>query len=283
MMSFFAAIQPYLVLILPLLLINFLTHFVYFYRAGGAYLQQISPPRTGKMTYLIAGNLNQPLTAFRFLADEIMGEGVTAVNYLPSGFKPERIAGQIIKDIDENYYHAVVYTISVGDQVGHYIRRVCDNKVPVIAINPCTTPIFLKKPIYYVMKIFTPILMIIDWALGWLSEIKWIPASGNRYSLTLLFTQWFQIAYGPHVSFRKDQTIPLGIICSRRDEFLDNDNIDMVYPQATTEYIDSTHGNTINDGKKYLAGIRALERYAGGDFWKYSKLLYIRDREYAEH
>lgn len=283
-MSFFAAIQPYFVLILPLLLINFFTHLIHFYHAGGAYLQQISPPQTNRhMSYLIAGNLNQPLTAFRFMANEIMSDGVTAVNYLPSGFKPEYIADQIIRDIDENYYHAVVYTISVGDQVGHYIRRICGNKVPVIAINPCTTPIFLKKPIYYALRIFAPVLVVIGWLLGWLSEIKWIPASGNRYSLTLLFAQWFQIAYGPRVSFRKDQTMPLGIICSRRDEFLNNDNIKMVYPQAITEYIDSTHGNTIGDGNKYLSGIRALERYADGDFWKNTQFLYIRDREYADH
>lgn len=283
MMLFFAAIQPYLVFIVPLFIINIVTHWAYARDSSFANLQRISPPRQDNhMVYLVAGNLNQPFTAFGFMLSEAMQSGVTAVNYPPSGFQPDRIAHQILSDIDDHRYEAVIYTISVGDQVGYYIRQSSQGRdIPVITINPCTSPDFLKTPFRILMKIFTPILVAIGWLLGWISELEWIPACRHRYSLALLFAQWYHIAYGPTLSTLDEP--PLGIIYSRRDQFLDNDHIEAAFPHVISEYIDTSHANTVGDGARYLTGLRALYRYLDHDIWHYARPIYIRDDEYARN
>lgn len=230
------------------------------------------------MTYLIAGNLNQPLTAFKFLKPELSG-ALTYAQFRMMGWNAQATAENIAKEVkDRNFAKVNVYTISLGDHVGRYLEEYLGGEceLQIVAINPCTDVSFLRKPLDVLLKIGSPIFEAVCHGLGWLSAIPLIPApEGNHYSLMLLADQHWSIAYD-HPQHLIENTI--GVICSRLkldDETGKNDNDGLLENAAIRSYfwrgveaademlvitIPTSHGDTLNYDYEYLFGVQQILR-----------------------
>lgn len=222
----------------------------------GCQLVQWRKARSAKtMTYLISGLFDQPQHAFRFLAKEIRG-GLTYVQYKSFGWSVEQTAQQIAHDICKNGYQATIYTISVGDKVARHLENILGDAVKVIAINPCTYPRFLKPFFYYGSRVAAPLLQIAcHLLLGWLSTIPLIDLGGGKYSLILLADQLMAIAYNTPPQATK-RTI--AVICSKDDEFLQNDQIRTCFHSTPKTTIHTKHAQTSERPDIYLDAIRSL-------------------------
>lgn len=176
------------------------------------------------MTYLVAGNLNQPRAAFRFLQPELSGNA-TYLQFRMVGWSARATAEKIADDIrTRRLARTSVYTISLGDHVGRYLEAMIaglDWDLRVIAINPCTDVDFMRKPLGALLKIGAPVLELCCCGLGWLSTIPVISTPGGGYSLVLLADQYWSIAYDHPVRCVENT---VGVICSRPGEE-DNDGL----------------------------------------------------------
>ncbi len=222
----------------------------------------------GTMTYLVAGNLNQPAAAFQFLKPELSW-CTQNVNYRMIGWNAKSTARQIADEICAMMpKKAMVYTISLGDHVARYVEEYLRGSLEllgidleIIAINPCTTVDFMIPPLGALLKIGAPVFEVACHALGWLSVIPVIPTVGGRCSLILLADQYWTIAYDrpPH-----ETSHTIGVICSKPDEekdqdgLLDNGQIRSYFGQQGEPIfvtIKTSHGNTVGAAEAYRDGI----------------------------
>ncbi len=215
------------------------------------------PRSTRQMNYLVAGLLNQPATAFRFLQKSLRG-GITSARFSSLGWDSWSMARQIATDILQHDYQAMVYAISVGDKVARNLEEILGDRVTIITINPCTEPSFLKPFLRYSAKILVPILGCLCMLLGWLSAIPILELFGKNYkhySLALLVDQLWEIAY---VRPQPETKRTVGVVCSAKDEFLQNAEIREYFSGCPCETIQTTHAQTINCANDYLEAIRKL-------------------------
>lgn len=206
------------------------------------------------MNYFIAGVLNQPQNAFRFLTKEVRG-GLTFVQYDMLGWSAKDTAQQIAHDICKNRYNATIYTICVGDQVARYLEDILGN-VKVVTINPCSWPELLKPLFYYGGKIIAPALMIIcHLGLGWISALPLVRFKWGAYSLVLLADQLAEIAYGcaTHCT-----TGTQAVVCSTEDKILQNDKIIESFQTSNIGFVSVKHGYTTEKPVLWLDAIRQL-------------------------
>lgn len=229
----------------------------------------IREPHSNEMTYLIAGNLNQPLSAFRFLGPELL-ENVTYVNFQMTGWSAKRAAEEIANEvIAEDFSHVDVYTISLGDHVGRYLEGLIGGhcELRIIAINPCSDISFVCEPFNTLLKVFAGPFEVLCHALGWFSTIPFIPAQDgvSKYSMILLADQYWSIAYD-HPEPSVEHTI--GVVCSQPNED-DNDGLlenarirDYFQHDGNSNFmiitIKTSHGATISCGDDYLEAVQQI-------------------------
>lgn len=241
-----------------------------------ARFERAKPDREDNMmTYLIAGNLNQPTAAFDFLKPELSGN-LTYVQFRMIGWDAQATAENIAKDIQNMGLTQVnVYTISLGDHVGRYLEEYLNDKckLQIIAINPCTDVSFMCTPLKTLLKIGAPIFEVVCHGLGWLSTIPFIPTPAGGYSLILLADQYWSIAYDRPKQLT-DNTI--GVICSNPNlgnKSGDDDNDGLLENAAIRRYfrpnsemtkdaciitIPTSHGDTIGRGDDYLQAVQQI-------------------------
>ncbi len=188
-------------------------------------VRTIREPNSNEMTYLIAGNLNQPLSAFRFLEPELLGNE-TYVNFQMTGWSAKRAAEEIANEvIAEDFSRVNVYAISLGDHVSRYLEELIGGRceLRIIAINHCSDISFVCEPFNTLLKVFSGPFEVLCHALGWFSAIPFIPAQDgvSKYSMILLADQYWSIAYD-----RPDPSVDhtIGVICSQPDKG-DNDGL----------------------------------------------------------
>lgn len=147
---------------------------------------------SNKLAFCIAGLLNQPERAFEHI--DIPGYKKVYVKFSPIGYSGVTL-GKIINALHQitiRYYHEdIILGISIGSLAA--LNAKMDQ---TILINPCCDAKMLKKSLYWLIKIFSPIAEIISLALGWLSFIPIIPAQEGYYSIALLVDQLFNMGYG---------------------------------------------------------------------------------------
>ena len=220
---------------------------------------------SAEMTYLVAGNLNQPTAAFAFLEPELDGN-VTYAPFGVCGWQAQATAEQILDDISEHGYTKVnVYTISLGDHVARYIEAGIDDSecsLQVYAINPCPTAEAVKQPLRGLLTASVVPFEGVCYALGWLSIIPVIPTPGDNYSLILLADQYWEIVFddAPH-----DISHTVGVVCSYPtpdavdDGILLNAVLQEYYQDVPVVMVETSHGDTIGQAEKYLQAIRVLQ------------------------
>lgn len=204
-----------------------------------------------KFAFCIAGFLNQPETAFRYIS--IPGYKKAYVNFSQYGWNPKwmgRALEKLKKDDD------IMIGISIGAQAAW--NADADR---TILINPCSTPRALQKKYYWLIMALSPLAQIISYVLGWISLIPFIPAQDRKYSIALLVDQLFWMGHGRCL---KDLPAETGIIISDKDEFLENKNVIKYYdekvPHASIISIDTMHARLGDkkDAPKYQAAIDYL-------------------------
>ncbi len=223
-------------------------------KLSGEFVQQIGNHASKTMDYFIAGNLNQPEAAFEFMRSEF-GENFTYVNYSTHGWSAFDTVEKIATDIIEHSYQARIFTISVGDHVARYLEHYGTRDIKIYAINPCSNHTTLRRPLSLLLVMGAPLLGLLCCGLGWLSIIPVIPTVGGEYSLMLLADQYMTIAYDlpPRAAAKT-----VGVICSKNDELLRNEIIRQFFGSAKIVEIDTTHGDTVGAGSKYLQGMQEL-------------------------
>lgn len=208
------------------------------------------------MTYLIAGNMAQPESAFEFMKSEF-GQNYTYVSFSIYGWNAKTAAKYIAEDIKEHDYKARVFTISLGDHVARYLEADVElkGKLEIYVINPCPNRSVLQKPYDTVLRFCAPLAKGACYMVGWLSVLPVIPCDGGNYSLILLIDQFYGIYYdSPPLG--ASQTY--GIVCSQRDEFIRNEVVEKIYLDAEIAEIDTVHGDTAGESSKYYDAISNL-------------------------
>lgn len=216
--------------------------------------KHIGDPEDDTMTYLIAGNLNQASTAFRFMEPKF-GANYTFVQFTTKGWSVKATAKKIASDIRKHDYRARVFTISLGDQVARYLERDLGRPVAVYAINPCLDRDVVRPPLNTVLKFATPVAEVVCHGFGWLSYLPIIPSFGNKYSMMLLIDQYWAIAH-EWPPLRTTQT--LGVICSTNDTLLVNSVIESNYLDAEITYVEAGHSDIVNAAEAYYDAICTL-------------------------
>ena len=205
------------------------------------------------MNYYVAGNINQPDVAFKFMENDLEG-GITYVMYRENrGCDMRAIARQVIADAKAHGYQARVIGISIGDLVGRYAEAELKD-AETIAINPEPDPRFLKPWARWTLRIVAPVMEVLSILCGWLSQLP----LARGFSLAFLADQWWEIAYRTETPTEKGKT--LGVICSTRDEFLDNETIEFHYDGIPLEYADTNHGNTVDTAEAYIDAWKRLQK-----------------------
>lgn len=244
-------------ILVVLLLINSVSFMVcraawYMSGAVAAKLQLVRGASSKVMNYFVAGNVNQPERAFKFLEDKIDG-GITYVTYSEKkGCSMRQIAEQVIDDADILGCKARIFGISIGDYVSRLAEEQLDD-VETIAINPEPHPSILKPYANYGLKIVTPIMEVLTIPAGWLSYIPCI----RGFSLAFLADQWRDIAYCRDAPMETAMT--LGVICSTEDEFLQNDVIEEYFKGVPIVYANCNHGNTEDRADEYIRAWEELQ------------------------
>lgn len=214
----------------------------------------INDPNDKTMTYLIAGNLNQADTAFKFM-EPFFGSNYTFVQFSTKGWSAQATAERIAQDIQENGYQAQIFTISLGDHVARYLEQELGNAIKIYAINPCPNRSVLQKPWGTILKYVAPFAEILCHSLGWVSYLPIVPSFGGNYSPILLIDQ-FRCIYYDDPPRKSSHTY--GVICSNGDTFLDNATIEKFYLNAEIEHIDAGHSDIVDNADLYYNAISNL-------------------------
>lgn len=248
------------IVLLALAALNSLTYVgarAYWYSHGdvGARLEVVRDAEdSGIMNYFVAGNVNQPSTAFKFLEDKI--GGITYVTYSElRGCSMRQITRQVIADARRQGCRIRVFGISIGDYVSRFAEAEL-TEVETVAINPEPHPKILKPYAQYGLKVVTPVMEALTVPLGWLSHVPLPLAKNHTFSLAFLADQWRDIAYcsdAPQIT-----TNTIGVICSSDDEFLQNDVIAEYFDGAPIAVIDSRHGDTEGNAEAYAEAVEKL-------------------------
>lgn len=232
------------------LLVNSLTYVgarAFWYATGGvaAELQRVRDVGdSGVMNYFVAGNVNQPERAFKFLEGKING-GITYVTYAEKrGCSMRQIMRQVLDDAARQGCKVRIFGISIGDYVSRFAESELDD-VETVAINPEPHPEMLKPYAGVGLKILTPVMEGLTVPLGWLSHIPCV----RGFSFAFLSDQWRDIAYcsdAPHVT-----TKTLGVICSSEDEFLQNGVILDYFESVPVVTVNGRHADTQGNAEEY--------------------------------
>ncbi len=251
-------------LVAALLLINATTYVcarTIWYANGGvaAELQRVREiGDSGVMNYFIAGNVNQPERAFKFLEGKIDG-GITYVTYSETrGCSMRQIVDQVLADARQQNCKVRFFGISIGDYVSRFAEsELNDVDVETVAINPEPHSKILKPYAGIGLKILTPLMEGATVPLGWLSHIPCI----RGFSFAFLADQWRDLAYcfdAPHVT---DCT--LGVICSSDDEFLQNGVIADYFKGVPIVMVEGRHADTQGNAEAYAEAWDELMRQIG--------------------
>lgn len=193
-----------------------------------------------KMTYLVAGNINQPIRAYWWLLSRIEG-GITFVNYAEKrGCSMKQITRQVLDDAKTHGYAEVcIVGISIGDYVGRWAESELDNATTV-AINPEPSSEFLRPYARWGLRVLTPLMELMTIPMGWLSHVICIR---KEFSFAFLADQWRDIAYltdAPDVTDHARCVISSGYM----DEFLLHDVIEERFKGVPMSVINVRHGTT---------------------------------------
>jgi len=208
----------------------------------------------GETVFLIAGNLAQPKAAFKFLAPQLQERRCAALCYKMIGWSALETARTIVRAAGEGT--AVVYAISLGDQVARHLETLMPRgRLKILAINPCPSRMALRKWVRWLLTVVAPVFWVVCHLLGWLSVIPMIPATGGKYSLILLADQYMALAYGltPWTTTRTR-----GVILSQHDKLLDNRYLKSLFKKSRIIRIPTKHGDTVRAGAEYLRSVNEL-------------------------
>lgn len=207
-----------------------------------------------EMTYLIAGNLNQPQSAFNFMMSEV-GANYTYVKFGVQGWNAKATAKAIIKDIRSHDYKARVFTISIGDQVARYLEDELGTEVELYSINPCSYRDALQPKYCELTTTWALPAEILCHLIGWPTMFPSIEVGGGDYSLVMLVDQYWEIAYNkPPLKTSCTQ----GVVLSINDEILDNDYLRSLFSETRIVEIDTAHADTWAAAEEYLKGVKRL-------------------------
>lgn len=247
------------VIIFSLVLINIASYQFFRAQVGGrAHLSRYRHASDGdKMYYLCPGILSHAHSSFNFAFPILEDGGVTLVDYINTGAKPKEIAKQIARDVDMHNFNPVLITISWGETIARHFDT-SDKKADIISIDPCTSLDDTKRRFDVLITLLMPLVQIGYFILGWISYLPIIKAPEKNYSLSLVANQLGNLWTG-----RDNKEIghnTWGLILSKEDEFLDGDWLEEKYqlPNERVEYVDSTHANTIQAGRKYQTAVSNL-------------------------
>lgn len=180
--------------------------------------------KTGRTvaTYFIPGLNGPPSEVFGKYADVTPGD-TWLFRYSHLGFDPELNGAQIAEHAKSHGYTDVnVYAISIGAKVARYIRF--DNhdvNLHIWLICPASKPNYLWSNLHILLKVVSPIMMVLRLCLGVLSDIPILPIDGVWRSYADQAEQLFSLAY--RKTHQPDNTV--GIILCEDDQFLDNNVI----------------------------------------------------------
>ncbi len=271
--------HPITTILLVLNSLSFLVMRVYWYSSEkfGAELEVFeSAPDGGKMYYLVAGCVNQPHSAFCFLADELDG-GITLVNYRAvQGCSIKTIAEQVVEDAERHRYDVRVVGISIGD----YVARRVEAEIPgakSVAINPEPDAGILRPYANVASKVGSVLVEALTVPLGWLSAIPWYNGCGNYFSTAFIADQFRDIGFirsypnttkprlGSYQRVEHATNGTAGVIISERpgkaagDEFLSNSSIREYFGDVPIAVAKTGHGNTVDGATEFLEAWRELD------------------------
>lgn len=207
-----------------------------------------------EMTYLIAGNLNQPQPAFNFMTSEL-DANFTYVKFAVQGWNAKATAKAIIKDIRKHNYEARVFAISIGDQVARYLEDELGAEVEIYSINPCSYKDTLQPKYCELTTTWALPAEILCHLLGWPTMFPSIEVGGGDYSLVMLVDQYWEIAYGkPPLK----TSCTRGVVLSTNDEVLNNDYLRSLFGETKIVEIDTAHADTWAAAEEYLKGVKRL-------------------------
>lgn len=224
----------------------------------GAKFEIYHPAEDGElMFYLVAGCINQPRTAFKFIMDELKEVGgVTLVTYRNTrGCSMATIAKQVVRDAEKHHYKVVTIGISIGD----YVARVVEDTLPEaksIPINPEPDSVILQPWARVASKIGSVLVSGLTIPLGWLSLIPWFNGDGNLFSVAFIADQFRDIGFVTNTP--RTTSGVLGLIVSEYDEYLVNSIIRSRFPDVPIAVTPTKHGRTVPNAAEFLKAWREL-------------------------
>lgn len=239
----------------------------YWYASGnlGAKFEVYKEAEDGElMFYLVAGCINQPRTAFKFIMDELKEVGgVTLVTYQNTrGCSMSTIAKQVVRDAEEHHYKVVTIGISIGD----YVARVVEDNLPEaksIPINPEPDSVILQPWARIASRIGSVLVSGLTIPLGWLSLIPWLNGDGNLFSTAFIADQFRDIGFVTNTPRTMDGV--LGIIISEYDEYLVNSIIQSRFPDVPIVVTPTKHGRTVPNATEFLGAWQKLKLQMKGE------------------
>ena len=165
-------------------------------------LEQRKADRTRDIVnYIFPGTLYPESSYFDPYVEKMVGDVVIAhpghINY-----SPEATAALVAKDVRERKYSRVrILTLSLGDRFTAPLARelrdyVASGNFGVWTIDPCPTSEFIAPSYLWLMRIASPVCIIIRLCLGWLAEIPIIPRDGHWNSIAEMEGMVAEMAYG---------------------------------------------------------------------------------------
>ena len=235
-----------------LLLINFFSFFtIKTFQAGKFVYNKKKFPNYNGRVFLIAGEMSQPEKAYGRI--EMPYSVRVNMRYSLLGFNPIE-AGKQLEELalSEDY----IVASSLGCKALVYSHR---DDIKRVMIDPATHSIILKAERQMRLRL-APILVVLAYALGWLSVIPFIPTrSGNFYSFALLSDQLYWLYYGDPRFNDIGKLDKLGMIISTEDdEKLVWYIAESIYNGVALKEIKAKHCDTIKNYSVYDAALKNL-------------------------
>lgn len=243
-------------IVLILVTLNMLTAWLLRTANGGRLeVPKLDSTQRGR-TFLIAGLMSQPDTAYSQIGFHT--ENTVELKYSMFGFNPRNVARQLRELVKPD---DTLVGISIGCKpivLSSEIR--CKER---FLINPLTHYIAVSVKTQVYSEYFGPVLEILVFLLGWIALLPVITTKqGNKYSLALAVDQILYIYYAdPKADSLRYLNRRTGAILSAQDQVVDFHIASGIYKNTQVFEVDTPHARTDNvyAAKNYQEAIDAFE------------------------
>ena len=219
------------------------------------------------LNLIIPGMCHPPITVFDPFIREMKGD-VMLINFDGMRWDTNRFKAAIEEIVSKPGYSKVnIFTISIGDKLirGSIGKRALpfagswqyanQEKVRIYAINPCSSAELVQARLKKPLKIALPIIGVVVYALGPLSDLKVITIDSVKHSLMELLTQGWATVYEYSAHGMGSET---RAILSTEDEFIDNAMAEAALRDTSYLYVSASHANFVAYRDEFLDALRKL-------------------------